>query len=177
MTRRARRLVWAVGALACLNGCSSASAQEDNSATAPTNVPPDRKLRDLTPTDAQSICEWQSARLQRGWCLQNAILKSGFTVPFSSDPEKIDATRKSCATELARCTAPDQVAGAILDCASEIVSKRPECNATVQDTERCTSDLADGFATQPECAALTEASFREVLYRPNPASCMLSGCS
>lgn len=162
-----------LAASACAGGSGAPSA--DTSPSDPP-LPADKLLRELSGAEAEALCEWESALLARGNCLQNAIISGGFQAQISADPATLAASQGICRTELELCTAPDRIATGVLDCTRQIQTGFLKCPLHVSDTEACDHDLAKSYAAQPECGALTEESFRQVLYRMDPASCHHPEC-
>jgi hypothetical protein len=158
---------------ACAGGSGTPGGSQDEPAP---SLPADKPLRELNRAEAEALCEWESALLARGNCLQNAILSGGFRAQISADPATLANARGVCSTELELCTAPDAIATGILDCAEQIQTGFPKCALRVSDAESCDHDLARAYAMQPECGALTEESFRQVLHRTDPPSCLHPEC-
>jgi hypothetical protein len=158
---------------ACAGGAGTPGGSQDKPAP---SLPADKPLRELSRVEAQALCEWESALLARGNCMQNAILSGGFQAQISADPATVANARGICGTELELCTAPDAMATGILDCTKQIQTGFLKCALRVSDAESCDRDLARDYAMQPECGALTEESFRQVLYRTDPVSCQHPEC-
>jgi hypothetical protein len=169
-----RQRALGVGVLLLVSGCAGGSGAGTDAPTP--SLPADKPLRELSAAEAEALCEWESTLLDRGKCLQDAILAGGFEGQISADPATLRKARDICGRELELCTAPDRVATHVLGCIQHVRTGFAVCPLRVSDAEACDHDLARDYAAQPACAALTEQNFRPVLYSTTPASCLAPAC-
>lgn len=146
-----------------LPSCGSGAGTADTDMPASSELPPPgARLVELTPDQALSLCEWQSALLHAGFCRQNALIAS--------------RSGQDCAAYLTACTAPDRVATEILTCAQTTRDPARACDHTVAEVQACARDVERQYAAQPTCQTLTDENFRDVLYRMSPPSCERLEC-
>jgi len=161
MVWSARQSLYAV-ALSLATACGGTSDAEKSTAAPDPGLPPgSARLVDLSDDEALRLCTWQSERLHYGYCLQNGIILRD----LHNCQEYVDA-----------CTAPDVVAGLVVDCVESTLDPAKSCETTVTDVERCTLDLQAQYAGLPACDRVTDAAFHDVLYRMSPASCEKLRC-